>query len=71
MQVGNCQLGGRRENSFDLRTEDQPAALLSVEERFLAQPIAAQKQVPSALVPKGDPKHAAQGSQAIGALFFI
>src|SRR6516162_7256376 len=71
LHVGDGELGRNGENRFDFGTEDKALALAGVEEWLLAQAIAGQEQTTSTEVPKGNPKHTAQGSQAIGALFFV
>ena len=65
------QLRYRCENGLDLRRKYQPTSLLSIEEGFLAKPIAPQEQTLGSLSPHRYPKHAAQRRQAVSAFFFI
>ncbi len=62
---------GDFEQALQLAGKRQPARLVAVDQRFLAQAIAAEHQLPPPRIPEGDGEHPVQVPKAVDALVFV
>src|SRR2546425_891952 len=65
------QTGVRSQESLDLGSKEQPTGPLSIEKRFLTQPISRQQKPMGTLIPESNPEHTTQVGQGVSTLFFI